>query len=952
MTLLEILKKFSVEYEDSHGEWVKVFCPFHPNTNTPSGILNKTSSKFECKSPSCAKRGDVFDFVAATKSMSRAKVQDLCSKVEDDVDDDTNVVPAQLVDGWHTKLLKHKPTLHILESRKGINLETVKNRQLGLMSKRVSIPVKGSDGSIVNVRQWSWEDRERKMINLKGHGQRRLYPLDALDADTIIITEGELKALLLEQYGFAAIAPTGGASTWSKTWNKYFAGKDVIVIYDIDAPGRKGALNVCQNLFRHVSSIKNVVLPINPKEYPTGDVTDFFIKCNQSAFDLKRVIAETPFWTPAPLQQRLEPGKDDDDEIHEVPLAESSLSNYFNKFVRVECVVSAKDTAPFIVPKKYKVLCTKDQDHCAVCPVFHSDQEMPEIELHERDPVILELVNIRTREQPDILKRITGIPKRCVTCQFQMIDTYNIEEVRLIPQLKVASNENEHVVRRAFYLGHGIETNTSYEIDARAVPEPNSQYATLLIFKARSSVDSLSLFKLKEEVHEDLRCFQCAHTAEAVKEKLAEIYTDLEVNVTKIYQRRDMHMLYDLVYHSLLYIPFQGRTHKGWVEGLVLGDSGQGKSETITWLMEHYGLGEKVDSKGASIAGLLGGLQETARRWFISWGVITLNDRRMVVLEEVKGMSTEVIAKMTDARSSGIVEISKIEKARTTCRCRLAWISNPRSQRQLSTYNYGVEAIKELIGSLEDVRRFDLACIVASGDVDASVMNAEQSELPQCEHTYTKDRCRALLLWAWSRGVTDVKFEDSAVTKILQYAQQMGKDYSSSIPLVEVSDQRLKLARLAAALAARVFSCDKSGERLLVKDCHVEVVYEFLNTIYSKPKFGYREYSKLVQGESELEDVHVIKKVIMEFPHREDAVRSMLEASMITQSDIIDWTGYTQDEAKFALGTLVRKRALKRYRTAYVKSPAFLTLLKDLNSNGSLQIKAPKHVKAKVEDDF
>jgi hypothetical protein len=315
-----------------------------------------------------------------------------------------------------------------------------------------------------------------------------------------------------------------------------------------------------------------------------------------------------------------------------------------------------------------------------------------------------------------------------------------------------------------------------------------------------------------------------------------------------------MHLVYDLVYHSVLYVPFQGRSYKGWVEGIVIGDSSQGKSETIKYIMQHYGLGEKLDAKNATNAGLLGGLQETTRRWFISWGVITLNDRKLVALDEIKGMSTDTISKLTDARSSGVVELSKIEKAKTTCRCRLIWISNPRSERQLSTYNYGVEAIKELIGALEDVRRFDIGIAVASGDVPDKVINTKQSDRPLVEHRYKTDLCRDLILWAWSRTADKVRFEPEAMDAILQSAIELGAKYSSMIPLVEPADQRLKMARLSAALAARLFSTDETGETLVVHAAHVKVVHKAIDRIYSSKSFGYDDYSALVKGEGKLED--------------------------------------------------------------------------------------------------
>ena len=386
------------------------------------------------------------------------------------------------------------------------------------------------------------------------------------------------------------------------------------------------------------------------------------------------------------------------------------------------------------------------------------------------------------------------------------------------------------------------------------------------------------------------------------------------------------------------------------MEGLVLGDSGQGKSETAANQMRHYQLGEKIDSKSATVAGLMGGLQEVSKRHFITWGVIPLNDRRLVILEEVKGMSTEVIAKLTDMRSSGVAELAKIEKAKANARTRLIWITNPRSDQPLASYNFGVYAIKELIGALEDIRRFDIACLVASGDVSRDVLNIRDDVRPRKDHIYTSDLCRDLILWAWSRKVSDIHFEKDATEAVLAAAEAMGKKYVSTIPLVEAADQRLKLARMAASLAARTFSSDDSGTRLIVRRCHAEYVHSFLDRLYSHPVFGYADYSKLVLGENTLRDVPEVEALIRSLPNAKDAVRSLLEWSGFSIMDWIDVTEHDKDEARMAIGQLVRKNAIKRGRGGlYYKTPAFIIMLRRIEETKVLTSETKANILSKAE---
>ncbi len=939
MRARDLLKHFDIELNEFGDERAKTRCPrreAHANEDEhPSCEISLSSGSFKCHA--CGLTGDVIDFVAMATSSTRAAILSMAEQLGGA--DDESVVDVTIPERWHQALLQNPAAMKLLEQRKGLTMPTVVKYRLGYTGNRFSMPVYSGDGRVMNVRQWSPTDKERKVIGIPGHNKRRLYPIAELEHDVVCVVEGEMKALLLIQLGFHALSPTAGAGTWSRDWGELFKDKIVVVMYDIDKRGREGALRVCQSVSPHARMVKDVVLPLAIEDYPHGDVTDYVVKAGHSADDVRRVIRDAKPWTATPLVGELE----QDEQVYDVSLGASSEAKYYGKLVRVSCVVSAKDTAPFTVPKKFQVRCLRNQDYCAFCPICTMESDAPEIEIGDKDPVLLELVNIKLDKQPFALRKAARIPAMCRLSAFVPTEMFNVEEVRLIPQLKIAENGSEHVVRRAFYVGHGIETNTSYEIEAKCMPEPNTQYATLLIYKAQAQVDSLSKFKITPLIRSELSAFQCDPTDEAIDAKLHDIYTDMERNVTRIRQRHSLHQVYDLVYHSVLYVPFQGQVHKGWVEALVLGDSSQGKSAALTAMMRHYSLGEKIDCKGSSVAGLLGGLQETAKRWFISWGVITLNDRRLVALEEAKGMTTDTIAKMTDARSSGVVEISKIEKAKTTCRCRLIWISNSRSGRKLDTYNYGVEAVRELIGSLEDVRRFDLAVTLASKDVPEEVINARIEALPDVQHTYTSDRCRDLILWAWSRRADQVVFEDDAVDEILNTATAMGKKYTSSIPLVESADQRLKLARLSASMAARLYSTD-DGERLIVRAAHVRSVTRFLQSIYDSTSFGYLEYSNLLLGEVTLDDEPVVRKAVLELSYAKDTINALLNTSVISNTDLLDWAGLTFDEARNLTGLLVRKRALKRYRSAYVKTPAFLKLLKELRDSADVkEPPAPRH---------
>lgn len=923
-----LLDQYGVEHGDVGPDgWLMVLCPFH-NDTVPSCAVNLDSQQFLCHA--CEAKGDLIDFLAGQGAVSRAAVIRHVEMLGSG-GQRAKVIAGSLVTQYHRALVNNKNMLEWLSSKKGVSMKSVLEEQLGWDGYRVIIPILNTAEEIVNLRKHSPDPSQaaKKVINVRGHGKRMLYPIKALKEKRVVLTEGELKTLMLRERGFNALTGTGGAGTWASEWNEEFKDKEVVIIYDIDKKGIVSAHRVARQLHPYAKQIKVVQLPMLVQNFPHGDVTDYIIEMGHTVEDLIKLIEDTLIWEVAPLMPEI----DEDQDVYPMSLSETSLASHYHKFVETEVVVSAKDTAPYIIPSSFIVRCNRgEKDVCLVCSVNNAPQG-EELKIDDRHPAILKMVGVSDDQMIRIIRQIVGIPTSCSGSIIQVKETRNIEEIRLIPQLEIAATEQQHVVRRAFYVGHGIETNASFIMRARVVPEPSTQYATLLVYEIEQAIDSLSTFSLTPELHDSLKVFQpSSWTASSINEKLEELYNDLEANVTRIYQRRDLHLFYDLIWHSVLYIKFQDKVIKGWVEGIVLGDSGQGKSETARCLRDHYKLGEKIDAKGSSVAGLIGGLQDTAKRWFITWGVITLNDRRLVILEEVKGMSPEVIAKLTEVRSSGVAEVAKIEKMRANARTRLIWISNPRSEKLLCMYNYGVEALRELIGSPEDIRRFDMSILVGSGDVDRRFLNIRDDDRPCFEHRHTSELCKNLVLWSWSRGIDDVELSSETVDLVLDVANEMGESYCSQIPLVEAADQRLKIVRLSAALAARTFSTE-DGKKLIVRPCHVEAVAQFLDRVYSARACGYKEFSTRLAAQNSLRNPDEVYAYMKILTHAQTVVQSFLNAAQFNLNDVMDWTEQDRDGAKQVLGFLVRNNAIARQQGGvYIKLPQFIQLLKELES--------------------
>jgi len=84
----------------------------------------------------------------------------------------------------------------------------------------------------------------------------------------------------------------------------------------------------------------------------------------------------------------------------------------------------------------------------------------------------------------------------------------NVEEIRLIPDIDYQNDEQKYVVRQAYFLGHGIESNKVYIIRGITLPEPKTQYATHMILEIEKAQDSIDTFKMTPQLKEELKIFQ------------------------------------------------------------------------------------------------------------------------------------------------------------------------------------------------------------------------------------------------------------------------------------------------------------------------------------------------------------------------------------------------------------------------------------------------------------
>src|SRR5690606_40763538 len=113
------------------------------------------------------------------------------------VKDEPPPIPEEEVLRYHHALLAYPPAMAFLLDTKGLTEGTVRRYQLGIDGdKRITIPIRDASGAVRNLRRYH-PTRTPKMLPYKeGYGEARLFPLEALESEQLVLCEGEWDCLL------------------------------------------------------------------------------------------------------------------------------------------------------------------------------------------------------------------------------------------------------------------------------------------------------------------------------------------------------------------------------------------------------------------------------------------------------------------------------------------------------------------------------------------------------------------------------------------------------------------------------------------------------------------------------------------------------------------------------------------------------------------------------------
>lgn len=305
----EIAESF-FRVEKVYGTKLHGFCPVHGDQKTASAFYN-----FDTDSGCCKSCGEPWDLVRLWCLSHGYDGQDLKAFREEFDNDYTGgarhlrpasttkkhepppAPPEVFVDEADLQALPPLPpeTIEDLRQKRGWTSAAISELDLreftdAKKKKRIAMPVRTSDGHLGNIRLYmpgaelykiiSWFDRKCKacggswkIVDKKktckecgkapnDYGRSRLFPPPSQwKPGTIWLCEGESDMICARSMGLNAVTQTAGCGTWPDEFSLEFAGRDVVIVYDCDQAGHRGAMKAAQSLVEVAKSVRVMVWP-------------------------------------------------------------------------------------------------------------------------------------------------------------------------------------------------------------------------------------------------------------------------------------------------------------------------------------------------------------------------------------------------------------------------------------------------------------------------------------------------------------------------------------------------------------------------------------------------------------------------------------------------------------------------------------------------------------------
>lgn len=821
------------DYDFSKRE-TAVCCPFPHYTESgiayketrPSAHINLDKGLFHCKV--CDKGLSQTSFIANLFGCSyeaAIKIEKLFTSKED-------------LYTWRNNLTLPKDIQQLCINL-GISEEVINELDIkSELGDEVSFPVVMYN-KIVDVRSYRPNDRANKIKSRSGSTTGLIIPFDIWmqepDTKWTILCAGEKDMAVTRSHGLNAITLTGGEKALPKLIHP-FKNKKVAICYDNDEAGISGAKALAAFLKPYVSEVKVVTNFHEVCKEHGEDLTDYFTKYKKTKHDLVECIKTTPEFTDEDAKEEIQKRKP------LISLLKASNPQYINRVVQSNVQVVATYEKAMPVPTTIfakKVNVSGDSKHNSMFVGEERTWELNENNCQD----ILKLVdnNFTETQIRENTRELLGISKNEREIKIERPTKDTVYQCNVTDLFESTTKDIATIEFTAYVLKKRLESGKKYLITYKLVPHPyKGQQLVMIILNAEEACDSITNFKITPDVKKNLDLFK--NTTGTVQERI-----DLFTEMTKAFIGYDGYnkliQAIDLSYHTVLEFNFGTfKNVRGYLDTLIVAESRVGKSSTAEALQNLYKLGAFTSLAGnsATIPGVIGGSTKVNGNYQTRAGLIPMNHRGLVIFEELAKSNSNLVRELTDIRSSNQVRIARVSGTLTLpALVRMITLTNVKNTghkiKPINSYPNGIEILMELIGTPEDIARYDLMLVL--GEQGNKIIDPFWEPITPFEPEAYQTRIR----WIWSRTADQVIIDKEIGKYIFTKCNELNKIYDSHIKIFGTEAWK-KVSRLAIAIAGYLVSTDATYEKIIVTKEHVDAAVDYLINCYDNPTFKLKEY--------------------------------------------------------------------------------------------------------------
>lgn len=921
-------------------------CPFPKHEDKNPSFHVKNDQLWKCFG--CGKGGiGVLSFEAEIRGVTTMSLEFARQFYSDHI---FRLMDDKALAAYHDALMLMEDYTRALSEDFGIKKSILSHYHVGFCKKNnvMTIPLYDHLGLARNMVLYNirhLEGKEPQWYYRKKVPHRCVWPVDVLNhsVDTVFFLEGYKDCLVALSMGLPAV--TLGSATMKLPPEMFdgFRRKKVYFLYDPDDPGRAGSKTNADILIRHKITDFVKIVEIPQSEGHIGkreDFTDWVRKNHLLKGAVEKLCIDSSFYemqeaAPILSATAIEKEKEETTSPPLIPLTHTVNSEWHEKAFTTEAIIAGKNNVPVRIPNVIRVTCRSYQSKCkkTSCTLAHcGPSHANEFTIDKKNPRIM-----RFCEQSDVgiqrvCRELFGLCVRCgIACE--ILKSYTATHVFLTQPTGGSEHLSSPFHTGGYFFSDptDIRVNSSYLLTGYTTHHPVDSSVIGVYIEGKRLASSVEKYTLTERGRRRLEDFQIA-TDDLYLFLKERFYKKLGESITPIRGRELMLMGMDLVFHSPMAIVFNGECiPKASLDVLVFGDTGCGKTKAAQALIDHYQHGEILTGENTTLAGLQGGIKMNSGYKGPAWGRLPMNHGGTVVIDEMSGIHPEIIGNLSRIRDWGIAEICKdMTHAMADAVCGILWLSNTREGRPLRKFTWGINALQSLVPKGEDVRRFDYVVAVRDDDVPSEDILQDRSDYHPNGQFYSTEYCHELILFIKSRRPDQIIFTKDATHLILKEALRLGHIYTTDVQLALPAVIHTKIAKVAAAIACRVFAVEKEGENVVVTAQHAIAAVHFLSELFNSRNLGYGCFSEYKKSTETLQ-TELLETVMHKYVEIAAGgvtiprfCEFILSSDPITEVHVQNFLVSDKRIAEECCGYLhARCNALKRIHNFYVKTDEF-----------------------------